>query len=53
MTKRISRRTLLQGTGAALALPLLDAMLPVKVRAFIDFMAEQLAPGATQGVHAE
>jgi hypothetical protein len=33
MTGRLSRRTLLRGAGAALALPFLDAMLPVKARA--------------------
>src|SRR4051794_19055837 len=33
MTRPITRRTMLCGTGAALALPLLDAMLPRAARA--------------------
>ena len=33
MTRQLSRRALLRGTGAALALPYLDAMLPAPARA--------------------
>src|SRR5687768_14899786 len=32
--KALSRRTLLKGAGASLALPLLDAMVPVRLSAF-------------------
>ena len=33
MTRRLSRRTLLRGLGAAVALPALDAMTPARVAA--------------------
>lgn len=36
MTRQLSRRTLLRGAGAALALPYLDAMLPAVARAAGD-----------------
>src|SRR5688572_14795836 len=31
MSKRLSRRTVLRGLGTAIALPMLDAMLPIRL----------------------
>ena len=58
--KPLSRRTILRGTGVSLALPLLDAMLPVRLRAAdpaprrfvainipLGFIAEKFFPAQT------
>ena len=57
MKKPLSRRTLLRGAQAAVALPLLDAMFDVPARwgryAFSDRVATRLAPprhGDSSGV---
>ena len=43
--KHLSRRTLLQGAGAAIALPLLDAMIPAHTALAQTAAAAEAAPG--------
>ena len=45
MKKALARRTFLRGTGASLALPLLDAMVPVDDRAGRDARESGAASG--------
>jgi len=52
MTRSISRRLLLQGTGVALALPLLDAMAPQGFCAESNTPARMVTICTTLGLHA-
>ena len=43
--KHLSRRTLLQGAGVAVALPLLDAMIPARTALAKTAAAPKMRPG--------
>src|SRR5689334_1720325 len=48
---RISRRTLLRGSGVALALPLLDAMSPLYAQAITPSPRRMICINTTLGLH--